>query len=82
MEWIPVIIGLVLIFQGFKAIRKQSVFASPEGEDEREYRGVQALIIGLLWIAIGLFLAVTFAGPMAGCGACGRHRAFLHQLFT
>jgi len=79
MEWIPVMLGLLLIFQGCRAISRQSVFASPEGEDEREYRGGQALFLGLLWIAIGSFLAVTFGGPMA---SCGKYRTFLHQLLT
>lgn len=50
--------ALLLIISGIIAIVRQRATASPEFEDEREYRGPAATRLGMLWIALGAAIAL------------------------
>jgi hypothetical protein len=51
-----VIAGIYLIFIGIRALVRRTAWASPEGADEREHKGIQAVLLGAVWIVLGLIL--------------------------
>ena len=53
MPVIAQLIGIAFIVPGVVTIYRRRARASPEGEDEREYRGVSAVLLGILWIVPG-----------------------------
>jgi hypothetical protein len=57
IEWALLILGILLVFTGWRTTRKRRTFA-----DGREYEGKAAVRLGWLWILIGvlLIMAVIF----------------------
>jgi amino acid transporter len=46
--------GLILIASGVVAIFRRKARGSSEFEDERDYKGRSAIILGILWIVLGV----------------------------
>jgi hypothetical protein len=61
LDWAFVILGAMLFFGGWQAIRKHRVQA-----DMSEYVGKRAVLLGWLWLVIGalLIIAVAFNIPI------------------
>jgi hypothetical protein len=56
VDILRIIAGAVVIAQGVLAIGRGWAKASPEGEDERPYRGWKARVLGIVWIVLGVVL--------------------------
>ena len=75
---IGVMLGVGLIISGGLAFIRQETMASPDGENERPYEGVSAMMLGVVWIVLGAsVLALTLApestgGPVGFLRAVGR----------
>ena len=71
---IGVMLGVGLIVSGAAAIIRRETMASPDGEVERPYEGVSAMMLGVVWIVLGAgVLAVTLA-PQSTGGLIGHVR--------
>jgi hypothetical protein len=46
--------GLILIACGLVAISRRRAKGSPDFENERDYRGRSAVILGIVWIVLGV----------------------------
>jgi hypothetical protein len=54
LDWIFLVLGAMLAFGGWRAIRKRRVTA-----ECREYTGKPALRLGWLWLVLGLLLILA-----------------------
>jgi len=54
MSIVAQLFGLILIASGFVAIFRRRAKGSPEFEDERGYRGRSAVMLGIVWIVLGV----------------------------
>jgi len=67
MMWARVIaaaLGLSLLVSGILAVLRRKTKASPEGEVERVYQGAASVLLGMLWVilGVGIILAVLGVG--------------------
>jgi uncharacterized membrane protein HdeD (DUF308 family) len=53
MSVVAQLFGLILIASGVVAIIRRKAKGSAEFEDERDYRGRAAVILGIVWIVLG-----------------------------
>ena len=54
MSVIAQLFGLILIASGFVAIFRRRARGSLEFKDERDYRGRSAVMVGIVWIVLGI----------------------------
>jgi len=54
MSVVAQLFGLILIASGLVAIFRRRAKGSPEFEDERVYRGRSAVVLGIVWIVLGM----------------------------
>ena len=78
---IGVMLGVALIVSGAAAIVRGETWASPEGEAERPYEGISAVMLGVLWILLGASVLAVSLAPESTGGPIGFLRAIGRLLF-
>jgi hypothetical protein len=63
-----VLLGVGLIGSGAVAIARRQASASTEGADERSFEGRSAVLLGGVWIVLGLLLIFAVALPDSSLG--------------
>jgi hypothetical protein len=58
MSLIAQLFGFILIASGVVAILRRKARGSSEFEDERDYQGRSAVILGIVWIVLGVGLVL------------------------
>lgn len=67
LEWAFLILGAMLAFGGWRAIRKRRATA-----ECRDYEGKTAVCLGWLWLILGLLLILAAVTDIAFLKAFGR----------
>jgi hypothetical protein len=62
------LLGAGLICSGVVAIARRQTSASTEGADERSFEGKSAVLLGGVWIVLGLMLIFAVALPDSSLG--------------
>ena len=78
---IGVMLGVGLIVSGAAAIIRGETWASPEGEAERPYEGISAVMLGVVWILLGASVLAVSLAPASTQGPIGFLRAIGRLLF-
>lgn len=67
IEWVLLLLGILLVFTGWRTTRKRRTFA-----DGKEYDGKAAVRLGWLWIIIGILLILGAVFDITILKAFGR----------